>query len=296
MTRAQSGGSLVALMIGLAVSLAIVLYALDVLMLSGKDYLRTDQEALLQDQGTLALELVRGAVQQAGHIDVSEPMPAWPASVGDSAVRGLDDVNLPAESPGLDGARRGGNDGSDALAVHFSGEAQGFLHNCAGMPVMGPATESVDRGWSIFHVAINAQGEPELRCKYRTESGWVSQAVAAGVSSFQVLYGLDQDDDGLPENFVSASRLTALDAAGRPAVPSWTRVVAVQVAMLMRAPLVVRRLTAPLSFTPFGEQYAHSHGSEDPGTAIGDLRLRADRLYRSFDAVIFLPNRWRVLR
>ncbi len=296
MTRAQSGSSLVALMIGLAVSLAIVLYALDVVMLSGKDFLRTDQEALLQDQGTLALELVRGAVQQAGHIDASGPMPAWSVSAGDGAVRGLDDVSLPAESPGLDGARRGSNDGSDALAVHFSGEAQGFLHNCAGMPVAGPATESVDRGWSIFHVATDAQGEPELRCKYRTESGWVSQAVAAGVSSFQVLYGLDRDDDGLPDNFVSASRLTALDAAGRPAVSSWTRVVAVHVAMLMRAPLVMRRWRALRTFTPFGEQYARAHGSEDPGTAIESVRLRADRLYRSFDAVIFLPNRWRVVR
>ncbi len=278
-------------MIASALSLGIVLSALRIVALSGSDYLLAEQEALLQDQAAYTLELLRQALQQAGHVDASRPMPAIVARPAQGAVSGLDDVTLPAGSPALDGARHGGSGGSDALAVHFAGDAQGHARNCAGMPVTQADDVSDDRGWSVFHVAADRQGEPELRCKYRGESGWVSQGVAVGVASFQLLYGLDHDDDGLPNDFVSASRLRALEAGSdRGAISIWTRVVAVHVALLLRSPQRVQVRTARRAVELFGSDYAHLHGNDDPGSTLATFQLRPDRLYRQFDAVIFLGN------
>ena len=56
-----------------------------------------------------------------------------------------------------------------------------------------PHDEPMRRGWSIFYVAANGDGEAELRCKYRGASGWGADAIVRGVDSFQVLYGVDTD-------------------------------------------------------------------------------------------------------
>lgn len=304
MRFAQTGSSLVALMIAVALSLGIALQALRLLALSGRDYLRTEQEGLLQEQAAYVLDRLRAALQQAGHVDAARTLPALAARPVQGALNGLDDVMLPAGSRGLTGALRGGSHGSDALAIQFSGDASGLMRNCAGMPVAEGGSAD-GPGWSIFHVGLDRQGEPELRCKFRGDSGWVSQAIATGVVSLQLLYGLDTDDDGLPNDFVSASRLRALDEAGTssgtatgPASPSqWTRVVAVHVSLLLRSLQAVRQRSAQpeLDLDLFGRAYAQRHAGDDPGSTLTSAQLRPDRLYRQFDAVIFLRNSLRPL-
>ena len=198
-------------MIAAGVSALIALTVMRVVALSSAGYLRTEQDALLRDQGAWVIDLLRVALQQAGHVDASRSMPAAPARPPEGALSGLDDVIVPANTPELNGARHGGVGSSDALAIRFAGDLEGRVRNCAGLPVKPATTAADDRGWSIFHVATDRQGEPELRCKYRGESGWASQAVAGGIESLQLLYGLDHDDDGLPNDFVTAARLQALD-------------------------------------------------------------------------------------
>ncbi len=291
MTRMQAGSSLVELMVGLALSLLTVLGTLTVISRSAQAYQRTDQETWLQDQGIYAIEVLRVALQQVGHVDASRPMSVIPSRPVKGAVLGLDDVILPAASTGLDGAKRGGIGGSDALAIHLPGGLHGLFRNCAGMPVPEANSQADDQGWSLFYVATDSRGEPELRCKYRGDSGWVSQALVAGVASFQLLYGLDHDSDGLPDDFVSASRVTALDAAGTAAGSAsvWTRVVAVQMAVLLRTPQVAAGVRPPADIRLFGNAYA-GHASHDPGTVQSAAQLLPDRLYRQFDALIFLHN------
>lgn len=274
-------------MIASALSLGILLAALRVTVLAAGHYLRAEQEALLHDQAAYAFELLNTALQQAGHVDASRAMPAIPSRPLQGAVTGLDNVSLPGGTPLLEGASQGG---SDVLAIHFAGDALGRVHNCAGMPVPEADTLSDDRGWSIFHVAVDTKGEPELRCKYRSDAGWVSQAIATGVTSFQVLYGLDHDADGLPNDFVSASRLHALDAASARKISLWTRVVAVHIALLQRSAHTVHGLPAQRAIALFGAAYANAHGADDPGSLLPAERLRADRLYQQFDTVVFLAN------
>lgn len=278
-------------MIASALSMGVMLAALRVVGLSAGHYLRAEQEAILQDHAAYIFELLGASLQQAGHVDATQPMSAIPARTLQRAVTGLDNVSLPAVTPVLEGALRGD---SDALAIHFAGDPSGRQRNCAGMPVTEAGTIEDDRGWSVFHVGVDAQGEPELRCKHRGDAGWVSQAVVSGVMSFQVLYGLDRDGDGLPNDFVSASRLQALDAATAAEVSLWTRIVAVRIGMLLRSTQPIPGLPAPHRFTLFGDAYAASYGAADPGSTLPAERLRADRLYRQFDTVIFLANSLRL--
>ncbi len=285
----QAGGGLVELMTSMAVSLGIALCALYLVALSSREFARTEQDALLHDQAAYVFDVLATALQQAGHVDATQPTPQVAARLGQGALDGLDDAAVPATSAGFQGARPGSS--SDALSVRFAGDALGRMRNCAGMPVPAAENASDDRGWSVFHVATDRQGEPELRCKYRGSSGWVSQAVAGGVTSFQLLYGLDPDGDGLPNDFVSASRLRALGmASGGAALSLWTRVVAVHVALLMRSPQVVRSPALQKAVDLFGSEYAARHAVDDPGTTLAPQQLHPDRLYRQFDAVIFLGN------
>ncbi len=291
MRRRHRGASLVGMVISLALSLLIVLAALRVAALSGADYVRTEQHALLQEQAAHVFELVAASLRQAGHVDPTQPMPVLAARPAEGALRGLDDVVVPSASPWLSAARQGSNGGSDALAIHVVGDTKGRARNCAGMPVPQATDASDDRGASVFHVADGPQGEAELRCKYRGTSGWTSQAVAAGIAAFQLLYGIDTDSDGLPNDFVSASRMQAL-AGGLDATDAspWTRVVAVHVALLLRSLQPVAGLPRPAAVDLFGSAYSNLHAADDPGTRLPADQLRAGRLYRQFDAVIFLGN------
>lgn len=282
------GASLVGLVISLGLSLFIILAALRVAAWSGADYVRTEQHALLQEQAAHVLELVAASLRQVGHLDPTQAMPALAARPPEGALRGIDDAIVPAVSPWLSAARGGNSGGSDALSIRLVGDAKGRTRNCAGLPVPEAADASDERGASVFHVADGPGGEPELRCKYRGASGWTSQAVASGIASFQLLYGIDTDGDGLPNDFVSASRMLAL-AAGAEASP-WTRVVAVHVALLLRSAQPVPGLARPAAVDLFGSAYSDLHAADDPGTRLAASQLRSGRLYRQFDAVIFLRN------
>lgn len=291
MSRTQAGSGLIALLISLTLSMGIVLSALRAVTLAGNDYVHSDQHALLQDQAGYAFDVITATVRQAGHVDATRPMPALPARPLQGALKGLDDVAVPAGSPGLDAARTGS--GSDALLIQAVGDAPGRVLNCAGMPVPAAIDASDQRGVSVFHViAAGPRGEPELHCKYRGSAGWVSQAIATGVESMQLLYGVDPDGDGLPNDFVSASRLRALEAGDGAAGPSrWTRVVAVQVVLLLRSPQTVPGPVLARAIDLFGSDYAERHAADDPGVRRTAGELQPGRLYRRFETVIFLGNR-----
>ena len=204
--------------------------------------------------------------------------------------------------------------GSDILAIRFFGsgagaDGDGTMTNCAGFGVPAPASQATaedDRGWSIYYVAEDSTGEPELYCKYKGDSGWSSQAIARGVESFQVLYGIDTDGDGAANRLCTATEIDALDdglllggvnaverAKERARKTFWKRVVLLKVALLIRGARAVRSDAQNIRYDLFGKDYATVRAAVDTGTSIEEGKqgkAAKNRIRKIFSSTIQLRN------
>ena len=278
--RANANGlALPELMVALTIGLVLILAATTLLMLTRSAYLLVDERSRIEENGRFAVDAISRAVRQAGYREWSAAGiagAAWPA------VAGLDARSLRDVADGMDPPFGATVNGSDVLALRFDGSAAdggAGLQNCAGTVV--PADVS-GAGWSIFYVANDSGGEPELRCKYRGESGWKSDALVRGVDGFQVLYGLENADNAAPLRYVTAS---ALEGEGS----AWQRVAAVRFALLLHGtqPGPARATRYDL----FGADYADD---ADLGARISEAQFPAASrglLRRVYRATVFLRNR-----
>lgn len=292
----QAGVGLVEMMVALGLGLVVTLAASAMLLLANRDFSHHAANTRLDDGGRYALELMAQALRQAAWADLEGGAP--PAD-GAPGIGGLDNRTLPRMAHGLAGALPAdaiGAGGSDVLAVHFGGlgggGGDGSVVDCAGF-----AIGAGEPGWSIFYVGIADDGETELRCKYRAASGsWNADAVVRGVDTFQVLYGVDTDEprDGVPNRYLDATGVQALDAALVPAgaTPAeqahdlhrrshWKRIAAVRVALLLHGEAQSRTGTLPVRYELFGGPAE----PDDPGALVDEaalpeaLRWRARRLF-----------------
>lgn len=314
--RRQAGLTLVELMISMAIGLFIVIATTALLLSTKSGYLAQDDAAHIHDTGRHAIEIISRAVRLAAYEnwDAAEA-PVVDASAVGANLAGLDAHSLKSTMPGISSPLAKSINGSDVLAVRFFGSGSGdngdgTMTNCAGFGV--PAASSAQtaddsRGWSIFYVAENASGEPELYCKYRGGGGWSAQSIASGVESFQVLYGLDTDADGVPNTFLTASAINGLDAAlilaGADAAQRaadlnrkthWKKVVALKVALLVRGAHFIREVSSGSVYDLLGQDYANGYAASDPGVRIKESALPKSvrgRERRVFTTTIQLRNR-----
>lgn len=303
----ESGVTLIELMISMAVGMFVVLTATAVLVSVKSSYLEQDDEAQMQETGRYALDVIGRSVRQASH-------GSWGMSQGanhdvsamGADVFGLDARSLKSRTSDIEAAVTKSVNGSDVLAIRFFGSGaeeagDGTALNCAGFAAAAPSPIDISedkRAWSIFYVATDATGEPELYCKYRGDNSWTSHAIARGVESFQVLYGLDTDMDGLPNRLLNASAIHTLDdalelngvnaierAADRNKKTHWKKVVVVKVAMLIRGAHDVRGRGPGMTYALFGDMYANEYGAGDLGVRIkasdlpGAVRGRTRRIF-----------------
>jgi type IV pilus assembly protein PilW len=270
-TPARAGGlTLVELLVAMALGLATVLIAGRLLLLATRTQAAQVESAALDDGGRYAAELLGRAVRQAGYVDpalLAAPGAAALLEAAPAAVAGYDARSLSRTSNALDDPLPGQVNGSDVLALRFAGAGpspgDGSMVSCAGFPVA-----QGEEGWSIFYVARNAEGEAELRCKYRGAASWSADALVSGVDGFQVLYGLDSDSppDGVPNRYVNADAIRALDALLPAALPpdqfnrltQWKRVVSVRVGLLLHASRATRADAAASVYRLLGP------GASDP--------------------------------
>lgn len=283
--RHAAGLSLPELMVALAIGMMLVLASISLLLAVRGAYLLHDDRARMEESGRFALELISRALRQAGYRD-------WSAAGSGGAalqpVSGLDARSLKDAAEGIDGPYGSAVNGSDVLALRFDGSGEGggdgAIQNCAGAAVGAGGGQA---GWSIFYIANDAGGEPELRCKYRGPNGWKSDALVRGIEGFQVLYGMQAQPGGAPERFVSATGVQAQAGA-------WRAVSAVRIALLARGtqPDAASAASAANagSYALFGPAY---DGSADPGSVIQASQLPAAsrRLSRRvYGATVYLRN------
>lgn len=305
------GLSLVELLVALALSLGVLLAASVLLVGASKAHVAHADAVDIDDSGRFALALLGRAVRQGAFVDweragaagASSPVPdpAAPAPLA-----GLDDHTLSVTGAAIAAALPGAIHGSDVLAVRYPGagaapDGDGSVLNCAGF-----AVHEVEEGWSIFYVARSAGGEAELRCKYRGKTNWSADALVKGVDSFQVLYGIDTDTprDGVPNRYVNASAIAALDAALAPA-PSgstlhqhtwWKRVASVRVALLLHGERPSPAALQPDAYALFGPGYGSAQGAQDRGARLsaseldGGRRAPARRLFSAVFVAGAVPD------
>ncbi|MGI4717611.1 MAG: PilW family protein [Janthinobacterium lividum] len=283
--RRQAGMTMAELLVAMTLGLGVLLAAGSLFIWANRAFAAQLETAAMDDAGRYALEVIARAVRQSAHADWersgSGPDPAAPA-----AIAGLDAHSVPRTGFGIDGANPGAVNGSDVLALRFPGSGappggDGGTLDCAGFGV-----HRDKEGWSIFYVARNAQGEAELRCKYRGASNWSADAVVGAVDSFQVLYGLDLDQDGVPERYLNASALATLDAALAPSGATaaereadlrrrthWKKVASVRVALLLHGPVSRLDSARTLVHDLFGPDYGELAGEDDAGTRLAETAL-----------------------
>lgn len=295
--RGARGMTLVELLVALAVGLGVMLAAGRLLLLANDAYAAQVESAVIGEGGRYALELIDRAVHQSAALD-PERLSAAGSATFDSApapLAGLDARSLARTTPALGDPLPDAINGSDVLAIRFPGAGpapagDGSVVSCAGF-----ASAAGEEGWSIFYVARNSEGEPELRCKYRGSTNWSADALVSGVDGFQVLYGLDTDTprDGVANRYLNASAVAALDAglAGLAAdefnrQTHWKRIVSVRVGLLLHGGRVTRSVAGAAKYDLLGGQYAGSAGAaEDSGSTLlesampDDLRRRERRLF-----------------
>ncbi|MGK5016538.1 PilW family protein [Janthinobacterium sp. HLS12-2] len=314
--RGHRGISLLELLVALSLGALLMLAASTVLLASSGSYGEQSASARLDDNGRYALDTIARAVRQTAYVNWdSSAAPVAHADYDSASIAGLDARSLGKNSEGISGALPDAVQGSDVLALRYYGAGKeeggdGSVLNCAGFAV-GAAQTEAQRGWSIFYVAQGADGEGELRCKYRGANGWGADAIIRGVDSFQVLYGLDTDTppDGVANRYVNASALDSDDAAlvlaGADAAARqrdfyrrthWKRVASVRVALLLHGEAgQVDKMAelGPAQFDLFGKAYAEAHGAGDTGVHIARAALPAatrSRLRQLVQTSIMLRN------
>lgn len=312
----QRGVTLVELMISIAIAMVIVLAGTALLVSAKSSYVAQTENVRIQETGRFALEIIARVIRQAAYAnwDLIEGA-VVSVDTTDAALIGMDAKSLRSRAPGITSPLGKSINGSDVLAVRYFGAGEGrngdgSILNCAGFGVGAPSGKratSSDRDWSIFYVAEDGSGEPELYCKYLGNESWASQSIARGVESFQVLYGLDTDNDGMPNRFLNATEVEALNNAG-VAVNSdatghtpnstrsspWENVVAVKIALLIRGSLAIPGNRSPLELDLFGEDYSNAKAASDIGVKIREVDMPNDIRKRErnvFTSIVQLRSR-----
>ena len=88
----------------------------------------------------------------------------------------------------------------------------------------GPDSEIIKMNTSIYYVANGTSGMPSL---WQKINGGTAQELLEGVQDMQLLYGLDSDSDGVPDDYVTATAVTTANA--------WEDVSSVRVQLLVQS-------------------------------------------------------------
>lgn len=301
----QVGIGVLELLVAITLGLGLTMAAAALFTSCRITYLTHDDSIRLHDNARVAIDVIGRALSQASSAQASFDNSADPTSDSAMTIQGVDNRSLKSTSPAMQNPVMKAVNGSDVLAVHFTGagngqEGDGTVTNCAGFGV-GRATQgdaAVDRGWSIFYVAKDHTGEPELYCKYRGQHAWATAAIARGVESFQVLYGVADDKNSLPTRFMNASQIDQLDsalsltgstteerAAEKNRQTNWKKITQVKIALLMRGATPLRVDLPVQSWALFGNEYRV--GAADPGVEFDEAsvpqsaRNRLRKLFRA---------------
>lgn len=299
-----SGWSLVEVMVGLLLGTLATGAAVMAFLTMRSAYVIAAEQRELEQRGGALLEAIAALLRHAGWHPA--PTAALPPPLS-----GRDDCGQPMLGDALN-CGKPDVAGSDALLIRFGGDhpfgdpavPDRYLSDCSGYPVpaavasadTAPASSAQPAGYltaNLLYVALGADGEPQLLCRYPGRRGagsgrgsdggggttWSTGALARGVETLQLRYGVDRDGDGRLDTFLRADELTM---GGSDA---WRQVLAVQVALVLRTGAGIPGTVAtPLRLLP-----ARTTGEQGDDIAFVP-RSRPTASRRVFATTVWLRN------
>lgn len=230
------GFSIIELMIASLIGLFIIGGILVIYIASIKSFEQREQLSILDNIGRNALyELTRGVEHTGYHGDIDAPIIDYfifnTIAPGTCVDKGINDTGTNIANNAILAASSDDEFlNNDAIGTVFLASSA-LNQDCSGQTLPADCevgTVSIIEASKIYnsYVIRNVNGVPELQC-----GGSLSTArttLVSGVEKLQVLYGVDADTNDEIDNFMNASQVTLANA--------WSRVVAVQVAVLVRSP------------------------------------------------------------
>jgi type IV pilus assembly protein PilW len=230
------GFTLIEMMIALAVGLLVVLSASALLRNARAVYGELDDGALIQETGRLSLSHLRTMLSQAHHLPWESALQAKAPLSRSAGLRGLDDrsnaSSLDPRNASFDAGSTAGINQSDILMIGFFGTPNtGHVSSCGSGALTSAKSDGTTgtesrRNWVIYYISQKNNAEPELRCRFvNNDSNWGDHAVAPGIESMQILYGVDSDAVSGADRWYSASQMEAA---------LWKKVRLVRISLLVR--------------------------------------------------------------
>jgi type IV pilus assembly protein PilW len=225
--RYAQGRTLVELMISLTIGLIIMLAVSTLYVTNTQTYRVTDDKALLEEDGRLALATMAFSVRMAGYGQLTNASPSRQSGGGSSSYTGagqaLQGCTGGFSSPLAVPMSCAGGTTPDSFLVRYvidgvnSNQSGGVPTDCLGQPVAGGIVEN------RFYVQLNpVTNRKELFCAGNggTPSAGTllaGQPIADNVIDMKVMYGYDQDDNQSVDGFYSAASLGPSSSVPMPA-------------------------------------------------------------------------------
>ena len=253
----QSGLSLIELLVAMIIGLFIMVGISSVYVGNKRSNMTSNELSQLQDNGRAVLQLLTDVIQHTAYTSTSA------APVDDMFIRGAVPTSMCSDgadsvtNPGLFSALENNTTYGDTIGVMYMGDDKLNL-DCASsvLPATcrygGTAATAASRIYNYFSVQQNTNGVPVLMCAGSRTS--TAQEIAEGVENIQFTYGEDLDSDGIADRYVNS-----------PNVTSWSGVVSVNIAVLVRS-------LAPIAVANSSRSYQLS---EDTIVTTNDKYLRA---------------------
>lgn len=203
----QRAFSLVELMIAILLGSLITIATVQLFATSQRTFQLQQGLIDVQEQGRFALDFMARDLRMMGlRLNASDVVGI---ELADVVVSGA--VTFPATADGGDAGA-----GNDRLTFSFRGRT--IDTDCEGVSPPVDGTLVVNTYW--------VDGDGLLWCRGNLDPAGGGLELVSGVDTFQVLYGIDTEEDGVPfaARYVSASNLTADD-----------QVVAVRIGLLVRS-------------------------------------------------------------
>ena len=247
MKRIQAGFSLVELMVALLLGTLVTLAAVQLLGTNQRTFRLQQALTDVQEQGRFAVDYMKRDVYRLGYVDVDATGTPLSTGVGvQTAATTVNGVTFSASADDDDG------NGNDRLTFTYYG-----TEDCEG----DTAAEGLiaDTYWL---------SGSDLKCMGSVSSTTTGVVLVSGVDSFQVLYGIDTNQD----------KVAFADQYVKPTAIGAHTVVAVRLGLLVRSDATQPDAGTPESFIVLDK------------TLTGGTDLTDDKVRRLFTATVKVRN------